>query len=540
MTKKKVKQRTTDELAILIGNAVTIFDWPDARQLCAEYAAALRTTNALTPATYEILKLLLRNGQYEALTEIAESALLVAPGDQPIRTNYAQALVDQGRIAPALRLFAAIAEDPATPAAEQYEGRGGVGRCYKELALAATHPDRKKEFLRRALEAYSGLYYANRALYWHGINSVALLAYAVRHRIIPEGFKQPNRVLKHTAELILDTVRKDSDPWARATACEAHIARKEYEAALIQADKLCKDDATSAFCINSFLRQLHTVWEVKPKSSLGLTLIPMLRQALALRTGGTVLLDSTDVAASRITKIGHDETYEKVFGADRWQTLQWWRNGLDRCRAVVRIDDLNGVGRGTGFLVNGADLHPALETRVIVVTNAHVVPDGIDIEDAVVCFHGLDADANAKTKFRVLNQIWSSPCGKDGLDTTLLELDASPAGVEPMPLIKRFPVLNETSRAYIIGHPRGYDQPQFSLQDNLVIDHDNTRLQYRAPTEGGSSGSPVFDSQWQVIGLHHAGSETMSRLNGEGTHAANEGLRIDAIRERLSSAQDFA
>jgi V8-like Glu-specific endopeptidase len=78
------------------------------------------------------------------------------------------------------------------------------------------------------------------------------------------------------------------------------------------------------------------------------------------------------------------------------------------------------------------------------------------------------------------------------------------------------------------------------LQDNLVIDHDNTRLQYRAPTEGGSSGSPVFDSQWRVIGLHHAGSETMPRLNGEGTHAANVALRIDAIRERLSSAQVLA
>jgi len=37
------------------------------------------------------------------------------------------------------------------------------------------------------------------------------------------------------------------------------------------------------------------------------------------------------------------------------------------------------------------------------------------------------------------------------------------------------------------------------------------RVHYTSPTEGGSSGSPAFDSFWQVIALHHAGGQ-MSRL----------------------------
>ena len=53
-----------------------------------------------------------------------------------------------------------------------------------------------------------------------------------------------------------------------------------------------------------------------------------------------------------------------------------------------------------------------------------------------------------------------------------------------------------------------------------------------APTEGGNSGSPVFEATaWQVIALHHKGGKFgMPRLNGqEGTYAANEGLAMAAL-----------
>ena len=31
---------------------------------------------------------------------------------------------------------------------------------------------------------------------------------------------------------------------------------------------------------------------------------------------------------------------------------------------------------------------------------------------------------------------------------------------------------------------------------------------------GGSSGSPVFNSDWDLIALHHAGSHEMPKLDG--------------------------
>jgi V8-like Glu-specific endopeptidase len=94
----------------------------------------------------------------------------------------------------------------------------------------------------------------------------------------------------------------------------------------------------------------------------------------------------------------------------------------------------------------------------------------------------------------------------------------------------------------VIGYPGGRDLA-FSFQDNELLDHEGPpagrpqipgvcRVHYRAPTEGGSSGSPVFNANlWQVVALHHKGGKIgMPKLNGAGgTCAANEGIYIQSI-----------
>lgn len=90
----------------------------------------------------------------------------------------------------------------------------------------------------------------------------------------------------------------------------------------------------------------------------------------------------------------------------------------------------------------------------------------------------------------------------------------------------------------------------FSLQDNELLDHEGPPagtpsqserclIHYRAPTEPGSSGSPVFNEapDWQVIGLHHAGGEYVRKLNGQsGTYAANEAIWIQSIAKAMAES----
>jgi len=54
----------------------------------------------------------------------------------------------------------------------------------------------------------------------------------------------------------------------------------------------------------------------------------------------------------------------------------------------------------------------------------------------------------------------------------------------------------------IIHHPLG-DYKQISIRANTFVDVNETKIFYETDTAQGSSGSPVFNDQWQVVGLHH-------------------------------------
>jgi V8-like Glu-specific endopeptidase len=88
----------------------------------------------------------------------------------------------------------------------------------------------------------------------------------------------------------------------------------------------------------------------------------------------------------------------------------------------------------------------------------------------------------------------------------------------------------------VIGHPSAGGL-SFSLQDNLLMDLAEPKLHYRAPTEPGSSGSPVFNAQWKLIALHHASvtAPLSERAAGAEPYAANEGLWIQSIRQALDA-----
>ena len=103
----------------------------------------------------------------------------------------------------------------------------------------------------------------------------------------------------------------------------------------------------------------------------------------------------------------------------------------------------------------------------------------------------------------------------------------------------------------IIQHPRGQPK-QVALRDNQVTDLLQNFLHYRAGTEPGSSGAPVFNDYWELVGLHHSGvprrdpktNEVLTRSGAvwdrknerDVDWIANEGVRLSQILVRLKAA----
>jgi hypothetical protein len=226
-----------------------------------------------------------------------------------------------------------------------------------------------------------------------------------------------------------------------------------------------------------------------------------------------------------------------TWGKDGFVTLAWYRTGIDRCRLVARIVDQFGSHLGTGFLIQAGQLAPGgpPADEPLLVTNAHVLgtedSEARPPDQVKVVFDALD-DARPLT-FEVDKILWSSPRG--ALDFTVARLkNRRPEVASPFPVAKKVPDPAEQRRVYIIGHPQGRPLT-ISLQDNAILDCEAPMLHYHAATEPGSSGSPVFNDQWELVALHHRGEEKMRRLhNKQGSYPANEGILIDDIRKHIA------
>jgi hypothetical protein len=494
-----------------LAEALNSFDWSGAAAVVTKVIARMRTeADPLSMgAINRMLRQLRRKRQFAPIQQLTDEITAQGRVTREVRRHYVQALIDENRLTQAEKELNLLKENTQAKPSDDAEVEGLFGRIYKQRYLDGVQaglPDRA--VLQQSLKTYWDSYIQNRDdNYWQGINAVALLARAARDGQPFPGYPAVPELATQILSAI-EAIEEEDDlnAWQIATAMEAHVALQDAEGAELRALDYAGSFDADVFQVFSTQRQLRQVWGLKDRNDrIGERVLPILDATLLRRQGGSVKV-SPDDANVRL---------EENYGSDRFNTVEWYQEGLDRCRSIARVLNPGGAGKGTGWLVNSRDFFPAQPERMLLITNAHVInQDG---------FRGALPPEDARVHFQMssttlgVRQVWSKP----ELDATLVELDGTVPNAAPIPLLPRpVRITVPPSRVYIIGHPN--DQLMFSLQDSLIVGSTDDLLHYRTPTQGGSSGSPVFEAMgWRVVALHHAAVDSIS---------ANEGILIDRVR----------
>ena len=322
------------------------FDWPALHELACDYADHLYSVSSLPDDVGPILMVLREALRYEDLEIVADAALaheLVSP---TVRRLYAQALVDGGNPAVALQLYTDLATDETALVVDQMEARGGIGRCYKEMFLSCTEPARRQRYLTRSLDAYLTAYQENSAPHvaWHQRRGPAGAGSAGRH-CASSGNAVGHRVGRRdlaVRRLVTGTRHVDRGDGVRGGDRTRPVRRGRRARGGVH-----RDDAT----------RVHG-GGVPPPAPEGLAAhhielsgqraAPGPSRGAAPVNGGQVTVESTDVRATRLAEFD-DAQLERVFGPDSFLPLTWYRTGLQRCRAVARIQNGTTTASAPGF-----------------------------------------------------------------------------------------------------------------------------------------------------------------------------------------------
>ena len=224
-----------------------------------------------------------------------------------------------------------------------------------------------------------------------------------------------------------------------------------------------------------------------------------------------------------------------VDGSDTLLGIAFLAVGLLRSRAICRLKVTYAPGResyGTGALI-GPDL---------LLTNHHVLYDWDNADRpavAVEAWFGYELDEKSHTgDLRIVACDESTIDGDRGQDWAVVRVCAVtpdttararvPAGTPALSLRGAAPPRKD-DYVFIIQHPDGGPK-MIGLSHNLVRYVDDNVLQYWTDTKAGSSGAPVFNSRWQVVGMHH---RWVAAPPGEGVAYRNQGRRIERIIDGL-------
>lgn len=247
---------------------------------------------------------------------------------------------------------------------------------------------------------------------------------------------------------------------------------------------------------NDALNSLATLWEAEQLSLSGK---PYNRP-----------LDMVDVPST---------TLEKQMGTvPTFLPAAFLLAGAQAVPSVVRVRTPELCG--TGFLI---DHHILLTNNHVIGTPALANAGEIDLDYQTT----IDGTFVTPTKLKLDSTFFQTSIEHDV--TAIRVKVPSELKIRPLELSDEAARVND--RVAIIQHPEG-GRKQVALHRNFVLHSDDKILQYFTDTLPGSSGSPVFDSRWRVVGIHRGFTNFSGPTSGN-TVFRNEGTALATLRRLL-------
>jgi S1-C subfamily serine protease len=398
---------------------------------------------------------------------------------------------------------------------ELAEIEGLLGRVYKQRCVngetAKSRIADAKLSMQYYFEAYDA---ASDENLWHAINYVAVAQFAKRNFELESPYGDPVSLAREILKM-LDYRRSlgAMTVWHYATRGEAQLAIGDRNAALKSYTKFLGSPDIDQFARESARRQLVQLWELPDDDAL--------LQLFARAEANEVPRTNVKAEQARIRRSLESRFKDAKY--DQSSPLSPSSPAYPFACGVARIGITSTVGIGTGFFVDAKAISPKLAKRIspyrLLITCAHVCPKAVKTARiALVFFGGAKTEAEAAI-VNTAEMIWSSPI--EDLDATLLVVKEGPYGAKP-PAIAKLKV-RKGDHAYVLGHPIG-GALQLGVEKPEIQKISATEFFYETATDKGCSGGPVFNQDWQLIGVHRRGDDSV-QMNGA--------RRFDVIMERL-------
>jgi endonuclease G len=220
------------------------------------------------------------------------------------------------------------------------------------------------------------------------------------------------------------------------------------------------------------------------------------------------------------------------------QGVSFLPEGARRRRAVAFIEAPDGskINNGSGFLIS-----PRL-----FMTNQHVIGDASIAAATALIFdreYGENGKSMPTTTYSLAPERFALFSPEEELDYALIAIGDRMSGEASISEFGYCPISREPDRhvlgmaVNIIQHP-GAMPKMIALRNNRLHDRTETTLLYETDTQQGSSGSPVFNDDWDLVALHHYGEPFRALKDETGRTIPinmNEGIRISAIYKDLEA-----